>query len=173
MHSTCKHAAAASAPSATRSATTAHWRSARQPAVRGARNREREPAATSKARKATADRDQLAAFNAQAMMLREQGQLGEAIALLQHGLPLVRQAFGDFDAETLSVMSNLGALLIEAKRPADAEPHCIEVVQRRMGALGDRDPSTIRSRVNLASLYHAQRKLREAAEQWREVRLPA
>ena len=68
------------------------------------------------------------------MALRGEGKLGEAIALLQHGLPRVRETLGDHSVETLSLMSNLGAMLIEANRPADAEPHCCEVLQRRLAA---------------------------------------
>jgi tetratricopeptide (TPR) repeat protein len=113
--------------------------------------------------------DELAAYNAQAMQLREQGRLLEAIRLLERALPELRQTLGGHHDITLAAMSNLGALLIEAKMFAEAEPYCREVVQRRRGALGDNDQSTIRSMTNLASLLQAQGKIDAAVEQWREV----
>eukprot|EP00966_Prymnesium_polylepis_P258460 5970294-Prymnesium_polylepis.2 len=103
------------------------------------------------------------------MAFRQAGRPSEAITLLQRGLPRLREALGEYDAEYLSAMSNLGAMLIEAQRADEAEPYCREVVERRCGALGARDPMTIQAMTNLASMLRLQGKLAAATAQWREV----
>lgn len=115
------------------------------------------------------DHTPLVDFNVRAMMQHQQGQLSEAIITLQQGLPLLQEVLGTFHPETLSLMSNLGAMLIESQRLKEAEPLCLEVLERRLAVIGREDLSTIKARTNLATLYKAQGNLQYAASQWQQV----
>ncbi|KAL1527674.1 hypothetical protein AB1Y20_009060 [Prymnesium parvum] len=148
------------------------WRHARPPPPRADAFPTPPPDATPAADHRAAARERLDALHAHAMAAHARGgpaAAAEAAAALRHTLSLVREALGDFDPLTLSVLSNLGAMLLAAGRADEAEPRCGEAMLRRAAALGDDHPSTLASRANLATVYRTQGRRGEAAAQWRRV----
>jgi tetratricopeptide (TPR) repeat protein len=84
--------------------------------------------------------------------LRALGHLDKAETVLQKALDTRAQLLGADDPDTLTSMSNLGALYLARGRYDEAEPLCQQALEGRRRTLGPDHPDTLQSMSNLADL---------------------
>jgi serine/threonine protein kinase len=85
-------------------------------------------------------------------------ELAEALQRLQSA----RQDRGPEHADTLAALHDLGALLWDQGKPAEAEPHFQQSLEIRRRVLGPDHPETLLAQRELAALLQAQDKTAEA-----------
>ncbi len=97
-----------------------------------------------------------------ALLLSEQGKLGEAEPLHLEALAVRRRTLGSEHPHTLNTISNLASVVKEQGRLDEAEPLYLEALAARRRTLGSEHPDTLGSINNLANLLKAQGRLDEA-----------
>jgi tetratricopeptide (TPR) repeat protein len=95
----------------------------------------------------------ISAANTKAVMLKDEGRYDEARDYLHGSLRAARQCLGDEHETTLSIMTNLSALLQLTDKLDEAEPLCIEALELRRLTLGDKHKDTVNTMINLGTLY--------------------
>ena len=93
----------------------------------------------------------------------------EAAAVGTEAVQVSREALPATDQARLSATANLGYLLIEQGRPAEAEELCREVLSARQTLYGDDAIPTLRAKDNLTNALRELCQSDEAAELSREV----
>ncbi|MBS0197004.1 MAG: serine/threonine protein kinase [Planctomycetes bacterium] len=96
--------------------------------------------------------------------------LHDAAFPLQEGALITRRrVLGEEHPDTLTSISNMGFLLDEQGKLAEAEPYYHEALEKSRRVLGEEHPSTLTSISNMGALLQAQGKLSEAEPYYREA----
>lgn len=103
-----------------------------------------------------------------ARLYRNLGLSDAALPLQERSLMTRRRELGDDHPLTLDSLGNMGYLLGEMGRLADAEPYLRETLQRRRRVLGEDDPTTLVSINNYASLLQDMGRMAEAEVYYKE-----
>ena len=93
------------------------------------------------------------AANTRAVMLKDEGRVDEARDYLHGGLRAAKLHLGDDHPTTLSIMTNLSALLVLTGKLGEALPLSLETLQARRTVLGDEHEDTLNSMINLGTLH--------------------
>jgi tetratricopeptide (TPR) repeat protein len=93
---------------------------------------------------------------------RNLGLFDQCVRLLERSLEVRRAAFGDDALETAGSWHQLGAVLGELGRNAEAEPHLRRAYELRLRELGPSDPHTLNVAVRLASLLRTTGRFSDA-----------
>src|SRR5262249_16084503 len=89
----------------------------------------------------------------EAVKLREQQKLSEAVSLLQRSLQAYQQALGVEHHACANILGNLGQLYWAQGKYARAEPPLQRAVEIQKQALGEKHPGYAAALNNLALLY--------------------
>jgi len=92
-----------------------------------------------------------------------------AFPLQESALAIRRRTLGEEHPDTLMSMSNMGALLQDQRKLAEAEPYWREALEKYRRTLGEEHPNTLRSINNMGVLLQDQGKLAEAEPYYREA----
>lgn len=90
--------------------------------------------------------------NLGALLVRT-GRLSEAAPILEDTLQLKRAMYGDRHATTLSTINNLALIYSKTDLPDRALPLAVEAYKGRFEVLGESDPRTLVSLINLARTH--------------------
>jgi Flp pilus assembly protein TadD len=104
-----------------------------------------------------------------AFELEAQGKYDEAEPLLREALEVSRETLGNRHPDTLTSISNLGALLYAKGNLAAAEPLIREALEVQRETVGDRHPDTLVYINNLGGLLLAKGDLAAAESLYREA----
>ncbi len=97
------------------------------------------------------------------------GLYDAAFPLQESALATRRRALGEEHPETLTSISNMGALLQSQGRLAEAEPYFREALEKRRRALGEEHPDTLVSINGMGLLLWSQGRLADAEPYIREA----
>ncbi len=109
------------------------------------------------------------ALNALAYLRHRQGRLDEAEAVYREALALIEASFGPSHVDGVRIQANLGGLLLNRRRFADAEPLLVPAVDTLRRELGADHPLAIAALNNLAGVRFQQGRHAEAAELMQEA----
>ena len=84
-------------------------------------------------------------------------------------LAINRRVLGEEHRDTLTSLTNMGALLMDQGKLSEAEPYWREALAKRRRVLGEDDLDTLNAINNMGGLLYEQRKLSEVEPYWREA----